>query len=77
MMVTAIAFFIVVSTIVFVSLAWWDHTREYRLGGTYRVQCRICRLVNEIENPTVEELKQQQAAFNLAHRRCLQEMTGP
>lgn len=76
-MVTAIAAFVVVSTIVFVSLAWWDHAREYRLGGIYRAQCRICGSIDEIENPTLEELKARQAMFRVAHERCRQEMTGP
>lgn len=76
-MALALASLIILATIIFVSLAWWDHTREYRLGGTYRIQCRLCKEVGEIENPTVEELREQQRVFNTLHQRCWQERTGP
>jgi len=63
--------------LVLLFILWAGANQEIQLHGTYRVQCNVCKEIEEIHSPTVQQLRDHTASFNADHRDCIQRGTGP
>lgn len=55
---------------------WSGTEKSFRLGGTFRAQCPVCKQVEEITDPYLHEARDFYEAFGKAHDACHAEGVG-